>query len=184
MTDEIKPTMKRTIVIAVDNSQYSEKALQWAIAQYLRPGDFVVLVNVVKHEFPAPNGSDNYLGKMDEMKKRESVHLLETLGKELQEAHVAFETVSMVGGPRDSILHKIQEVDASCVIIGSRGGNLVSRSLIGSTSDYLAHHAPCPVIIAKPSLEQLHTMNVPAHHKTVHDFLPFANGLAMNHLTL
>lgn len=55
----------------------------------------------------------------------------------------------MRGDPRDEITRKCQEISADAIIMGSRGMGAIKRTLIGSVSDHIIHHVPCPVIIVK-----------------------------------
>jgi nucleotide-binding universal stress UspA family protein len=41
--------------------------------------------------------------------------------------------------------------DASLVVLGSRGHSRVGEVLIGSVSQHLAGHAPCPVAVIRPT---------------------------------
>ena len=35
------------------------------------------------------------------------------------------------------------------IVMGSRGKGGLARAILGSTSDYVMHHAACPVLIVK-----------------------------------
>jgi hypothetical protein len=37
--------------------------------------------------------------------------------------------------------------DAQLLVVGTRGRSVIGRAVLGSTSSYCAHHAPCPVIV-------------------------------------
>ncbi|GJP30082.1 hypothetical protein CLOM_g22298 [Closterium sp. NIES-68] len=53
--------------------------------------------------------------------------------------------------PRERIVAEVADRDADVLILGSRGMGPVKRMLIGSVSDYCVNHAPCPVVVVKPS---------------------------------
>ncbi|VAI21981.1 unnamed protein product [Triticum turgidum subsp. durum] len=61
------------------------------------------------------------------------------------------------GDPKEAICEAVEEMRADLLVLGSRGLGMVKRALLGSVSDYLAHHACCPVLIVKPPNK--------AHHK-------------------
>ncbi|CAG8585555.1 34083_t:CDS:2 [Gigaspora margarita] len=44
--EESKTPISRAVVIAIDQSEYSQKAFDWAVKNFLRKDDLVVLVNV------------------------------------------------------------------------------------------------------------------------------------------
>ncbi|KAF7067698.1 hypothetical protein CFC21_073551 [Triticum aestivum] len=61
------------------------------------------------------------------------------------------------GDPKEAICQAVEDMRADLLVLGSRGLGMVKRALLGSVSDYLAHHACCPVLIVKPPNK--------AHHK-------------------
>ncbi|MFD1930267.1 universal stress protein [Nonomuraea mangrovi] len=67
---------------------------------------------------------------------------------ELSSAGLSAEAVVVDGHPAE-VLTRLS-ADADLLVLGSRGHNPLSGSLLGSTSDYCAQHAACPVMIARP----------------------------------
>jgi nucleotide-binding universal stress UspA family protein len=65
----------------------------------------------------------------------------EALGLADADAHV------LRGEPADAICRYAEEVDASAIVLGSRGRGGIKRALLGSVSDHVVRNAPCPVII-------------------------------------
>lgn len=57
------------------------------------------------------------------------------------------------GHPSRVILETAKEQAADLIVLGARGHSLVTRVLLGSTSDYVANHAACPVLIVRPPAE-------------------------------
>ena len=49
--------------------------------------------------------------------------------------------------PGQGICKLAKDEDAAAIIVGQRGLGTISRALIGSTSDYVLHHANVPVIV-------------------------------------
>jgi nucleotide-binding universal stress UspA family protein len=48
-----------------------------------------------------------------------------------------------------AVVKVAQEMKADVLVIGSSSKNWLSRHLGGSVSDYVAHHAPCPVMLIR-----------------------------------
>ena len=53
------------------------------------------------------------------------------------------------GPPIDEILSIGEELGAGLMVIGSRGMGSVGRLLVGSVSEGVVHHAPCPVLVVR-----------------------------------
>eukprot|EP00794_Sanderia_malayensis_P003630 gene3630-4144_t len=54
------------------------------------------------------------------------------------------------GTPGETIVKIAQENDANVIVMGSRGLGTVRRTLLGSVSDYVLHHAHTPTIVIPP----------------------------------
>jgi nucleotide-binding universal stress UspA family protein len=48
-----------------------------------------------------------------------------------------------------AVVKVAQEMHADVLVIGSSSKNWLSRHIGGSVSDYVAHHAPCPVMLIR-----------------------------------
>ena len=51
------------------------------------------------------------------------------------------------GKPGEAICKELKAENAGLVVMGSRGSNAIRRTIMGSVSDYVLHHAHVPVII-------------------------------------
>lgn len=58
-------------------------------------------------------------------------------------------TTSETGSPSISIIDYAEEIEASLIVIGSRGLGLVKGVLLGSVSQYVVEHAKSPVLVVK-----------------------------------
>jgi nucleotide-binding universal stress UspA family protein len=55
------------------------------------------------------------------------------------------------GKPADQILAAAREWEADAIVIGTHGRSGVSRLMLGSTAESVVRHAPCPVLVVKPT---------------------------------
>ncbi len=55
-----------------------------------------------------------------------------------------------IGRPESAIIEAAERGEADLVVVGHRGLSGLSRTLLGSVSEYVASHAPCPVLVVRP----------------------------------
>ncbi|CAG8614630.1 5040_t:CDS:2, partial [Dentiscutata heterogama] len=171
---ESQNPISRVVVIAIDQSEHSQNAFDWAIKNFLRKdGDLVVLVNV--RPIPTVPGQYSALGasymdftevvaSLEEqvslrssicMTHRVSSHtLLKEFSAKLKSHDFACQAIAMRGDARDEIVRKVSELKASALIVGSRGLGALKRIFLGSVSDYCSHHCDCTVIIVKTTEQE------------------------------
>jgi nucleotide-binding universal stress UspA family protein len=76
-------------------------------------------------------------------------HIQQETGKVLTEAGVPFQPRREFGHPVDTIVAAAQDLQADLIVLGSRGLSAWKALLLGSVSDGVLHHAPCPVLIVR-----------------------------------
>ena len=59
----------------------------------------------------------------------------------------------MIGMPGEQVVRVAEDEGADFIITGSRGLGTFRRTLLGSVSDFIVHHATVPVFICKPEAE-------------------------------
>ena len=50
-------------------------------------------------------------------------------------------------GPGEAIVQLATAEKATLIVIGTRGLGFIRRTILGSVSDYVLHHAHCPVAV-------------------------------------
>jgi nucleotide-binding universal stress UspA family protein len=55
------------------------------------------------------------------------------------------------GDPGESIVEAAAAERADLVVVGSHGRSGVGRAIVGSVSDHVVRHAPCPVLVVRPT---------------------------------
>ncbi|VAI36787.1 unnamed protein product [Triticum turgidum subsp. durum] len=160
--DRAAGTMK--VVVAVDASEESLHALSWALDHVVRlhPGASVVVVHAQHRVDRSAYAGLAYVPPtaMDAMRRTQAENSRNAVARALDVCRQkqASATAAVVeGDPKEAICQAVEDMRADLLVLGSRGLGMVKRALLGSVSDYLAHHACCPVLIVKPPNK--------AHHK-------------------
>lgn len=51
--------------------------------------------------------------------------------------------------PGHAIVDTATKTDAAFIVTGTRGMGKIRRTILGSVSDFVVHHAPCPVLVCR-----------------------------------
>lgn len=152
--------MDHVVLLCVDGSESSIGAAATGLAR-LAPPDRTIVVTVVEGGNPTlvtgvsgmAGGalSPEQLHELNETRREEGAvvvqQTIEALGLEGVETHVA------LGEPGVELALYAAEVGASVLVVGSRGHGALKRVLLGSVSDHLVRHAPCPVLVVRDEVE-------------------------------
>jgi nucleotide-binding universal stress UspA family protein len=138
-----------TIVVGVDGSKTSAKAIDFAFAQAEARRARVLVVNVTPHPAPTFTGGIG-LVIFDPADAANEARILvsESLaGAETDYPDVKFDLRLMTGHPAQALV--LAAEDAELLVVGSRGRDGFSSLLLGSVSLSVLHHAQCPVAIVR-----------------------------------
>ncbi|MDX6569014.1 MAG: hypothetical protein QOH15_1592 [Gaiellales bacterium] len=151
--------MFKTIVLAIDGSESSDRALQHATMLAKEQGAHVRVVHVVEIAMGRGGG----LVHLDEdalrAKFEQQTRDLVAAGVEAElELHSA-----PAGGPAHVIADVARRCNADLIITGTRGHTAVAGILLGSVTHRLLHVAHCPLLVI-PATERAHLVaeTVPA----------------------
>ncbi|MEO0433009.1 MAG: universal stress protein [Cyanobacteria bacterium J06656_5] len=155
--------MIRKIVVGLDSSDLSIKALQKAIMFAQSCDAELKLVHVLVDSEPGAPQFSGYFGgplypSMDstvvESYQAAWNQFVErsqsSLNQQLSEARQSGVNASgslLCGNPGAKLCELAQTWNADLVIVGSRGLSGFSELLIGSISNYVVHHSPCSVLV-------------------------------------
>jgi nucleotide-binding universal stress UspA family protein len=64
-------------------------------------------------------------------------------------ANASVETIVLEGTPQEVIVDYAKSHDIELIVLGAKGHSQVDRILLGSTSDYVATHAHCSVLVVR-----------------------------------
>ncbi len=135
------------IVVGVDGSEHSRAALRWALHE-ARLRDVPV---VAVHTYRTPMVGLEIAPAYVDLRPAAVATLAEEVGKALADVgfDIAVEQYVTEGDAAVSLVWKSHADDL--VVVGSRGHGIVASALLGSTSQYVASHATCPVVVVHGS---------------------------------
>ena len=137
--------MFKNIVLAVDGSEYSLRALEYARSLAAKYTASLWLVHVFSH-------TSDLLGYQDFEKlyaKRKSAGqtILDSALVKLSDADFEVHAELAEGSDAEAILTLAEKHEANLIVMGTRGFGAVKGLLVGSVSRKVIHLAKCPVMV-------------------------------------
>lgn len=137
----------KTIVVGVDGSPASRKALTWAAAEAADHGAELVVVNAWEHTLLPPAGSvsvsEHYV---PDPSQRTAEDLLQVIKEELgDDPPVLVQPYVKQGSPAKVLIE--ESAGANLLVVGNRGHGGFAGLVIGSVSQHVAAYAKCPVTV-------------------------------------
>jgi len=140
-----------TIVVGVDGSESSDRAVAWATDQAVAEHRALTLAHAIHAVTPAYVDAAIVYPQAQSILTSEAHKVLDEARKQVEaraqdlEVHEVLEFLD----PREMLLEMSQ--DAALVVLGSRGRGKIRSLLLGSVSVALVRHAHCPVVVHRPS---------------------------------
>jgi nucleotide-binding universal stress UspA family protein len=133
----------KTIVLAVDGSESSDRAVAYAGDLARESGGRIVAVHIkemIAGRFagPAHVDEDELQGKI----RRQIKELTDSGISATLEMHS-----TMTGGPAPVVAETAAREKADVIVAGTRGHTALAGLIVGSVAQRLLHLAPCPVLV-------------------------------------
>ncbi|MED6209081.1 hypothetical protein PIB30_051245 [Stylosanthes scabra] len=152
---------KQVMIVAVDDSEHSSYALQWTLDHFFTPLPNPIFKLVLLHAKPSATsavglagpvyaGAAEVLPIVDSDLRKIAARVVDNAKQICAKRSVTDVITEVVeGDPRNVLCDAVEKYHASILVVGSHGYGAIKRAVLGSVSDYCAHHAHCTVMIVK-----------------------------------
>jgi nucleotide-binding universal stress UspA family protein len=152
--------VKKKIMVCLDGSKHSEKALSQAVEIAKTFDSKIFLVHVIEPTVvlsTMQSPADPYWGSISapliesslNKEQKEGNKILTKNSHILEREDISFEIVLILGNPSEEILNFSREKKMDFIVVGSLGKGRLSRVLLGSVSTSISQRAHCTVIIVR-----------------------------------
>lgn len=136
------------IIVGIDGSIHSVRALEWAIEEAAIRQAPLTVVTVLQpvRGYWGPvvyPGDEDVIEHARKVAQEETDKAIDKLGDGPGPPEVT--VLSVAGAPAETILNAAR--DADMIVVGSRGAGGFTKLLMGSVSSSVTHHARCPVVV-------------------------------------
>jgi nucleotide-binding universal stress UspA family protein len=141
------PLAFRTVVCAVDFSDASKRALDYAVSIATQAGGRLVVLHVLEwfaEEAQEPTRDNRAAFPTSE---QDAVGELEALMHDARAG--SLELLVGYGAPSAELLRVIEERDADLIVLGVQGRNVLDRALFGSTTRRVVRRSSCAVLTVR-----------------------------------
>jgi nucleotide-binding universal stress UspA family protein len=150
--------MFQKILVAIDDTKSSRAIFEQALILAKANQSELMLIHVLTLQdnlYPGdafigiPESAMRIYAKRLENREQAGLEHLRLLEAEATAAGIPTEFTQNGGDPGKMICEVAEIWNANLIAIGRRGLSGLSELLIGSTSNYVLHHAPCNVLIVR-----------------------------------
>lgn len=145
--------MYKNILVPLDGSLEAERALPFAMDLVRLSGGKLILARVVPSAVVPPPlysmaDADIWLIRQKEF-RQEAETYLSVVADSLSAAGAKPTCLVLAGPIGETLLRLIDQMGIDIVVVSTRKHGMVMRFLLGSTTDYLVHNAPVPVLLVR-----------------------------------
>ncbi|WP_370890606.1 universal stress protein [Janibacter sp. GXQ6167] len=139
-----------SIVVGVDNSEVSTRAVEFAADRSLRNDWKVVLVHVIPwspYSFQTPSENEHRHRQRTKEIEAAQDQIIAPMAAILDQAGVSHDDVIIHGRPSEAMIDLAKERGAVHIIVGRTGDSGLREAVFGSVASRLVQHAPVPVTV-------------------------------------
>ncbi|XP_060062532.1 uncharacterized protein LOC132543094 [Ylistrum balloti] len=143
------------VLICMDGSKHSDYALKFYRDYIHQPNNRVYAVHCAHyhnehwHKFSMTPSDPAVIQLMIDQDIARVSKVVAHVKDTISDFKLSAEIIKVTGHPGNALVEKSKEIGASLIIVGSRGVGTIRRTLLGSISDYIIHHAHVPVLVCK-----------------------------------
>jgi len=142
----------KRILISTDLSDPSQQAIDAGAEMAERFDAEVILCYVVEDHIPTMGMiefSGVQMAEIETAHKQAAGEHIQTVAEKLEGRGLTVRREIPLGVPHREIVELARKTDADMIVMGTHGRGFVSRLVLGSTTDRVLRHAPCPVYVVR-----------------------------------
>ncbi|MEL6251178.1 MAG: universal stress protein [Bacteroidota bacterium] len=142
------------ILVAVDFSLASHKALEYALKMMNKKEDKLMVFHVYSLPIPDPEMPVQLLSQLGDSYREIAETHIQKLLERIQLEHggdLDVEAKTVPGMPVEAILDQSESMDADLIVMGMRGKNKALRKILGTTATRVIQNTQSPVVVVPES---------------------------------
>ncbi|KAI3731605.1 hypothetical protein L1987_62794 [Smallanthus sonchifolius] len=149
---------KKKVMVAIDESEYSRYALEWALQNLHESiANKQLLIFTVQpisdysylHASSYGAAPPELIRNIQENQKKIALNLLDQAKDLCNKYGITAETVTEVGDPKELICEVVEKSKVQLLVLGSHGRGALKRAFLGSVSNHCVQSVKCPVLVVK-----------------------------------
>lgn len=137
-------TKAERVLVALDESDFSQTALEQAIQLGKLCGSKIYVLNVIDL-YP---GTMSVAADLEEELSKAAWKIVHEAQEKVQGEGLECETLVHMGGqPHEFIVREARDNDVDVIVLGTHGRSGLRKVLMGSVAERVIGHAPCPVLV-------------------------------------
>ncbi|MGA3268796.1 MAG: universal stress protein [Verrucomicrobiota bacterium] len=146
-----RPALKiQQILVPTDFSEPSKKALKYAVSIAEQLGAKITLLHVFELPIAYPYGDYNpFIAETDKIMPAAQVTANQICKEENINPRFIRETLVKEGISYQEIVETAKALKMDLIIIATHGHTGLAHVLLGSTTERVVRHAPCPVLVVR-----------------------------------
>ena len=144
------------ILIATDGSDYSKAAIEKACEMVVKPENTAIkIVSVYQSYLPldiypqSVQYAEEFERAMHKQAEEYADEAVATIRECFPDTNIELTTQVTLGATNRVIVETAGDWNADLIVVGSHGRGFWGRTLIGSVSDSVVHHALCSVLVVR-----------------------------------
>jgi len=155
--------MYRQIMVPIDDSHCSSRALDEAVRMARATGAHLEIVHVIDYGFLRFKAHSDEIAEQRQHRVGAGKALLAKAAHHAERAGIKFserliDDMSTLGDVANRLIHDLQDSKPDLVVIGTHGNSGLQRVVLGSVAETLVRHGSVPVLVVRgdiPLAEQV-----------------------------
>ncbi|XP_050374462.1 universal stress protein A-like protein isoform X1 [Argentina anserina] len=158
MEQQGEEKMKQKVMVAFNESELSQYALEWTLKNLgsaIHNSELLVFTAqpvTIDFGYTAIDEfcfTPELIAAIQENYKKVALNLLHKAKTICANYGITARTVTEIGDPKKAICEAVEKLNIDLLVLGSHGRGIVQRAFLGSVSNYCVHNAGCTVLVVR-----------------------------------